>query len=72
MYNKGISIEGDILNMCEKYDVIRNNGSFYNYKDANIGQGRENAKKYMIANPKVTAQMRKEIMDAIKANEAAA
>ena len=70
MYNKGISIEGDILNLCEKYDVIRKNGSFYNYKDANIGQGRENA-KYMIANPKVTAQMRKEIM-IIKAKETAA
>jgi len=69
MYNKGISSEGDILNLCEKYEVIRKNGSFYNYKDANIGQGRENAKKYMIENPKVIEEMKKEIMKAIQTRE---
>lgn len=69
MFNKGISGEGDILNLCEKYDVIRKNGSFYAYKDENIGQGRENAKKYLIQNPKVLGQMKKEIMDAINAQD---
>ena len=66
MYNKGISKEGDILNLSEKYSILRKSGSYYSYKEENIGQGRENAKKYLIANPKVANELEKKIIAASK------
>ena len=62
MYNKGISREGDILNLSEAYNVTRKSGAYYSYKDENIGQGRENAKKYLEANPKIAAEIEKTIL----------
>lgn len=61
MFNKGISAEGDILDLSEKFNITRKSGAFYSYKDENIGQGRENAKTYLRNNPAVM----KEIADAV-------
>ena len=72
MYGKGISREGSLLDTGVEMDIVTKSGAWYTYEGEQLGQGRENAKKYMIANPKVTTQMKKEIMDAIKANEAEA
>jgi recombination protein RecA len=66
MFNKGISVEGDILDLSERYSITRKNGSFYSYKEQNIGQGRENAKTYLKENPKVLKEMQKEIVAAAK------
>lgn len=66
MFNKGISVEGDILDLSERYSITRKNGSFYSYKEQNIGQGRENAKTYLKENPKVLKEMQKEIIAAAK------
>lgn len=71
MFNKGISAEGDLINLAERYGVARKSGAFYSYKEENIGQGRENAKQYLIDNPKVMKEMTKEVMEAAKvANQA--
>jgi recombination protein RecA len=61
MFNKGISAEGDLINLAERYGVARKSGAFYSYKDNTIGQGRENAKQYLIDNPKVMKEMTKEV-----------
>jgi len=61
MYNKGISIEGDILDLSTKYNIVRKTGAFYAYKDTKIGQGRENAKAYLMENNKILKEIEKEL-----------
>ena len=50
MYGKGISKEGDIIDLALKGDIIEKTGAWFSYGDMKIGQGRENSKKYLIEN----------------------
>ena len=59
MFGKGISKEGDILDLAASIDVVNKSGAWYAYKGDKIGQGRENAKLFLAQNP--------EIMDEIEA-----
>ncbi|PKL36536.1 recombinase RecA [Candidatus Peregrinibacteria bacterium HGW-Peregrinibacteria-1] len=61
MYNKGISFEGDLLDVATKYNVTRKAGSFYSYKNDKLGQGREKVKSYLSENPKVLENIEKEV-----------
>jgi len=61
MYNKGISFEGDLLDLATKYNVARKAGAFYSYKDTKLGQGRENAKTFIAENSKLKAAMAKDV-----------
>ena len=61
MYNKGISYEGDLLDLATKYNVLRKAGAFYSYKDTKLGQGRENAKNFLRENGKVLKEMAKDV-----------
>jgi recombination protein RecA len=47
MYNEGISKSGDLLDLATLYEVVSKRGSFYNYGDERLGQGRESAKEYL-------------------------
>ena len=51
MYGKGISKEGSILDAAVASDIIQKSGSWDLYGDTRLGQGRENAKQYLIDNP---------------------
>jgi recombination protein RecA len=62
MYNQGISYEGDILDLAVKGDIVQKMGSWFSYDDMKIGQGRENAKQFLIDNNDV----RKEIITNVK------
>ena len=53
MFGKGISREGDILDLAANCGVVIKSGSWYAYNNEKIGQGRENAKKYFMENPAV-------------------
>ncbi len=53
MFGKGISREGDILDLAAEMDVIVKSGAWYAYEGNKIGQGRENAKQYLRDNPEV-------------------
>ena len=53
MFGKGISREGDVLDLAAKHDIIMKSGAWYSYNGERIGQGRENAKKYLMDNPVV-------------------
>ncbi|MBQ7535289.1 MAG: recombinase RecA [Stomatobaculum sp.] len=57
MFGKGISREGDILDLAAKEDIIEKSGAWYAYQGAKIGQGRENAKNYLAQNPAVMAEV---------------
>ncbi|MEM5477335.1 recombinase RecA [Pacificibacter sp. AS14] len=63
MYGEGISKRGELLDLGAKAGVVDKSGSWYSYGDERIGQGRENAKKYLRDNP----QMALEIEDKIRA-----
>lgn len=68
IYGKGISREGDILDLAVQYGLIEKRGSFYSYQGQNIAQGRENAKQYLRDHPEVAAELeqtiRKKAMEA--------
>jgi recombination protein RecA len=51
MYNEGISKAGDALDLATELGLVEKRGSFYNYGDIRLGQGRENAKDYLRQNP---------------------
>ena len=59
MYGKGISKEGDILDLAANVDIVNKSGAWYAYNGDKIGQGRENAKIYLSQHP--------EVMDEIEA-----
>jgi recombination protein RecA len=61
MYNRGISKEGDILDLATATKVIDKAGAWFSYKGEKIGQGREAVKKYLQENPKIYDQMLKEV-----------
>ncbi len=61
MYNKGISFEGDLLDLAAKYNIARKAGAFYSYKDTKLGQGRENSKNFLMENPKLCKAMEKDV-----------
>ncbi len=53
MFGKGISREGDVLDLAAKNDIILKSGAWYSYNGERIGQGRENAKTYLAEHPAV-------------------
>ena len=53
MYGKGISREGDIIDLALKGDIIEKTGAWFAYGDMKIGQGRENAKQYLTDNDEI-------------------
>lgn len=63
MFGKGISREGDLLDLAAKHDIIMKSGAWYSYKGERIGQGRENAKRYLIDHPEVFAEVDATVRD---------
>ncbi|MBR3833202.1 MAG: recombinase RecA [Lachnospiraceae bacterium] len=57
MFGKGISKEGDILDLAVLYDIINKAGAWYSYNGEKIGQGRENTKLYLVQNPEFCSQI---------------
>lgn len=57
MFGKGISHEGDVLDIAAELNIINKSGSWYSYNEKRIGQGRENAKAYLEENPSVCREV---------------
>jgi recombination protein RecA len=57
MYGKGISREGELIDLGVKAGLIEKSGSWYSTKDERIGQGRENAKQFLKENPDIAEQL---------------
>jgi recombination protein RecA len=57
MFGKGISREGDILDLAANTGIVVKSGAWYSYNDAKIGQGRENAKMYFHENPAIMEEV---------------
>jgi recombination protein RecA len=63
MYGKGISKEGDLLDVGVDFGIVDKSGSWFSYKEQRLGQGRDNSKEYLMANPEVAKAIEKEIRD---------
>ena len=63
VYGKGISKEGNILDLAVNLDIVEKSGAWFSYNGEKIGQGRENVKKYLSENPKVMDELEKKIRD---------
>ncbi len=63
LYGKGISKEGNILDIAVNLEIIEKSGSWFSYKGERIGQGRENVKKYLAENPEVMDELEAKIRE---------
>ena len=63
MFGKGISYVGDVLDLAAKVDIVNKSGAWYNYDGNKIGQGRENAKNYLLAHPEVLAEIDRKVRE---------
>src|SRR5258706_3816814 len=57
MFNEGISKAGDVLDLATKFEVVTKRGAFFSYGDTRLGQGRENAKDFLRANPGMMSEI---------------
>lgn len=57
MYNEGISKEGALIDIAVKEDIVEKSGAWFSYKDARLGQGRENSKLYLKENPEIALEI---------------
>lgn len=63
MFGKGISREGDILDLAAKENVIVKSGAWYAYNGAKIGQGRENSKTYLREHPEIMEEVEQKVRE---------
>lgn len=61
MFGKGISKEGDILDLASNLNIINKSGAWYAYNDTKIGQGRENAKLFLKENPQIAQEVEEKV-----------
>jgi recombination protein RecA len=57
MYNEGISLTGDVLDLAVEYGLVDKRGAYFRYGETLIGQGRENAKVYLYENPELLDEL---------------
>jgi recombination protein RecA len=67
MYNEGISKEGEIIALGEKYDIVSKAGSSYSYGDVKLGRGYDATRTFLQENSKVSAEILKKIKDEMRA-----
>ncbi len=63
MFGRGISREGDILDLAARENIVEKSGSWYAYNGAKIGQGRENAKIYLAGNPVLCEEIENKVRE---------
>lgn len=66
MFGEGISKSGEILDLGVEHGIIRKSGSWFNYEEVKLGQGRDAAKRCILDNPEMAEELETKIMDAIR------
>lgn len=59
MYGTGISHEGEVLDLAVKLDIVNKSGAWFSYGETRLGQGRDNVKEYLKANPELCQELDK-------------
>ncbi len=65
MYGEVISREGNVLDLAVEHGIVEKSGTWFSYRDQRIGQGRDNARKYLKENPKVAAEIEAAVRSAV-------
>ncbi len=65
MFGEGISREGSLLDVAVEEGVARKSGAWYTFDDDQLGQGRENAKRFLRENPEVAVQLQAKVYEAV-------
>ena len=63
MFGRGISYSGDVLDLAAGADIVNKSGAWYNYNGDRIGQGRENAKKYLEDHPQLLYEIDRKVRE---------
>lgn len=71
MFGEGISKEGEIVDIGAELDIIQKSGSWYSYNGERIGQGRENVKQFLRANPEIRDEISQKIRESFGLNSSA-
>jgi recombination protein RecA len=64
LYNQGISFEGDLLDLGVDAGIIEKSGAWFSYGDERVGQGRENARRFLIENPDIRERIAQAVYEA--------
>jgi recombination protein RecA len=65
IYGKGISKEGELLDLAVKFDIIEKSGAWFSYNGERLGQGRENVKELLRTNPNLASEIEKLVREKI-------
>jgi recombination protein RecA len=65
MYGEGISREANVLDLAVEQGLVEKSGTWFSYRDQRIGQGRDNARKFLKENPKVLAELETTVRHAV-------
>ncbi|NRA57639.1 MAG: recombinase RecA [Phycisphaerales bacterium] len=63
MFNEGISISGDLVDLGVEHKVVDKSGAWFSYGEVRLGQGRENAKQFIRENPDLAAEVRQKVLE---------
>ncbi len=63
IFGKGISVSGDILNLADNCNIVQKSGAWYAYNGEKIGQGRDNARKYLEDHPEIYSEIETKIRE---------
>ena len=72
LYGKGISRMGELLDLAIKLEIIQKSGSWFSYNEERLGQGRDNIKDILLANPQLSEEIERKVMEAIQSGNAKA
>lgn len=65
IYGKGVSKEGEVIDLAVEYGIFRKAGAWYSYNDEKIGQGREKVKEFLLENPVVFHEVEEKVLEAM-------
>jgi len=69
MFGEGISKTGELIDYGVKLDIVDKAGAWFSYKDAKVGQGKENSKVFLKENPEIALEIENRILEAMGVNE---
>jgi recombination protein RecA len=61
LYGLGVSREGEIIDLGVKQGIVAKSGSWYSYGSDRIGQGKDNAREYLLANPEIAREIEQKV-----------
>ena len=63
MFGEGISREGSLLDVAVDLGIVRKSGAWFTFEDEQLGQGRENAKRFLRENPEISMQLQARVYE---------